>query len=118
MHEFGIATQILSCVEETAANHAAEKVTALRVRVGRLSGFDRDSLAFCLGAISAGTILEGAALEFIDSGPMVACPSCGRFPAPKDVQARCPECGGEADILSETGLYIEEMELDVEADQS
>ncbi len=86
--------------------------------MGRLSGGDRGSLAFCLEALAEGTAMAGAKVELDDAGPELACPHCGRFPVEGPAERVCPACGGPAELALNADVVIEEVELDVEEDQA
>ncbi len=118
MHELSIAGAVLGCVKREARKHGARAVTAVRLRVGTLSGVDRQSLDFCLQAISAGTVMEGARIEMVGAGPELVCEKCGRFPIERPTRPLCPSCGAPAKLSPGTDTYIEEMELDDEESQA
>ena len=71
MHELGLAESILDLVRQHVPDEAAAGVGAVRVRVGHLAGVIPESLAFCFGAIVAGTPYAGATLA-IESVPASA----------------------------------------------
>ncbi len=118
MHELSLAEAILNSVENEARRHRARAVSSVRLRVGRLSGVDRRSLSFCLEAISAGTVMEGARIDVGEVGPELVCGECGRFPVERPKALVCPKCGAPAELSPGTDLFIEEMELDGEEDQA
>ncbi len=69
MHEVGIAMSILEAVRKEAALHQPGRPVKVGVRVGEMSGVDRDSLEFSFSAVVQGSGLEP--LE-IDIQPGVA----------------------------------------------
>ena len=62
MHEIGIAESILQAVRTEMEPHAGARPVRVAVRVGAMSGVDRDSLAFCFEAITKGTEFEALVL--------------------------------------------------------
>ena len=46
MHELGIASSILECVEVEAKRHPDGRITKVGVKIGELAGVDRDALRF------------------------------------------------------------------------
>ena len=118
MHELSFAQQILHCVEREARKHGAQQVTCIRLKVGKLSGVDKGNLSFCLEAIAAGTIMDGAAVEATEVASQLVCPTCGRFPLDGVTDSACPRCGRNAEVEPATEVLIEEIELDVEEDQT
>ena len=114
MHELSFATEILATVQQAARAHGAKSVTRVRLRVGALSGLNADSLSFCLEAISDKTLLAGAAIEIVETGPELICPRCGRFSAEDVSPGTCPVCGGPAELSLATDVCVEEIEADGE----
>lgn len=64
MHELGLTRNIVSIVAEHAAGRRVRKV---RVSVGPLACVEKEALSFCFDLVAEGTVLEGAALEFLDA---------------------------------------------------
>jgi len=118
LHELSFAEQILRCVEQQAREHGAPRVSRVKLTVGQLSGVDRSNLAFCLEAITDGSVMQGAEIEVDEVGPELLCPSCGRLPVDGVVEPVCPACGKEAELVLNSEICIEEIELDVEEDQT
>jgi len=112
MHELSFAEQILENVERIAREHAAGKVIRIRLSIGEMLGLNKESLTFCLGAVTAGTILAGARIEFEEKRAEVDCPRCGRLPVDPVGVPMCPLCGQRGRFTSGTELIIEEIELD------
>jgi len=114
MHELAFAEQILECVLNEAQRFNARCVQSIRLRVGERLGIEPASLTFCLDAISADTIAEGATVEITQTGPELLCGQCGRIPAPDSGQRTCLRCGKGVDYLPDTGLYVESIEIEDE----
>ena len=64
MHELGLTRNIVSIVAEHAAGRRVRKV---RVAIGPLACVEREALSFCFDLVAEETVLEGAALEFLDA---------------------------------------------------
>lgn len=94
MHELSIAHAVISTAADTAARHDAARVTAIRLRIGTLSGVVPDALRFAFDVAAAGSVAEGATLE-IDEVPItVHCRPCAADVELADVHTfRCPRCG-------------------------
>ena len=111
MHELSFATEILERVQREARNYPSCRVTRVRLGAGELLCIDNASLAFCLDAISSGSVMEGAKIE-IDEIPLeFECDACGRMRAATALDSRCPKCGGLGSFVSGRDLIIEEIEL-------
>ena len=67
MHELGIAESILEAVETEMRAYAGSRPIKVAVKVGALSGVDRDSLSFCFEAITKGTPFEELILALEDA---------------------------------------------------
>ncbi len=112
MHELVFAEEILNCVLKEVEKHGSPRVLNISLGIGCYSGIEPDSLAFCLEAITKDTLLEGAKLEFEETGPQLICQRCGRFPCGGVESTICPQCGGEAIYSPGTDLYIRNIEID------
>ncbi len=63
MHEVGIAWSILEAVRAEMEPHTGARPVKVAVKVGAMSGVDRESLSFCFQAITKGTPFEPLILE-------------------------------------------------------
>ena len=64
MHELGLTRNIVAIVAEHAG---PRKVRRVRLAVGPLACVERAALASCFDLVAEGTVLAGAALEFVDA---------------------------------------------------
>ncbi|MCX7789636.1 MAG: hydrogenase maturation nickel metallochaperone HypA [Chloroflexaceae bacterium] len=93
MHELSIALSLVEIVEEAARRAGAERVVAVHLRLGAMSGVVQEALEFCFPLAAQNTLVEGARLE-IETVPLVlACAPCGRDVQPEEGSFRCPFCG-------------------------
>lgn len=114
MHEMSITVNVIKIVTEQMKKNNATRLNSLKVRVGRLTSVEPDSLRFCFEACIKDTQLEGALLE-IEEVPITGrCGSCNRdFTMENYFISICPDCGGAAaDIISGRELDIVSMEVD------
>jgi hydrogenase nickel incorporation protein HypA/HybF len=108
MHELAIAESVVSTVlGRTERQH----VSLVRVRVGRLSGVVPDALTFCFELATAGTPLEGAALEIEVVQGRGHCRTCGSdFPL-ADAFLLC-DCGSaDVELLAGRELAVASVEV-------
>ena len=63
MHELSITRNVVAIVSERAVG---QRVTRVRLEIGRLSAVVPDSIRFCFDICAQGTPLEGAALEIVE----------------------------------------------------
>jgi len=111
MHELSFATQILERIEQEARNFPVSTVTRVRLSAGEMLSIENASLAFCLEAISAGTVMEGAKIEIVETPLELECVRCGRSHIASALGPRCPQCGESGSVVAGTDLIIEEIEF-------
>ncbi|TSA12712.1 MAG: hydrogenase maturation nickel metallochaperone HypA [Deltaproteobacteria bacterium] len=113
MHELSIAQGILDIIQNEAEKNAIERVSAVRLKLGKLTAVEPSSLSFCFELITKGTLAEGARLE-IETVPITGrCAQCGREFTLEDPFCNCPVCQGlKIDILTGREFYISEIETD------
>src|ERR1017187_8669772 len=87
MHELGIASSILDCVQAEARRHPGVRISKVGVKIGELAGVDVDSLQFGFECIVKDTVWDGLLLE-VEAIPRVQ---------------RCPKCQGTGFIIIERG---------------
>jgi hydrogenase nickel incorporation protein HypA/HybF len=93
MHELSIALGIVDFAQEEAAR-LGRKVTAVHLRLGRLSGVVSEALLFGYEVACQDTVLAGSTLVIEDVPVVVYCPSCREQRPIDSIQwFVCPECG-------------------------
>jgi hydrogenase nickel incorporation protein HypA/HybF len=103
MHELAITQGVVEAVTERTGT---APVTSVRVRVGRLSGVVPDAMRFCFELVTAGTPLEGAALEFEQPEGRARCRSCGAEFVLADLILLC-DCGSaDVEVLAGRELAV------------
>ncbi len=94
MHELSVALNLLEGVQETAARDGIERILAVHVRVGALSGIAPEALKFSWELATAGTVAANSALRIEDVPLVVFCPTCAAERTPRAASGLvCPECG-------------------------
>ena len=114
MHEMAIAVNILDIVKKEMALNEAHRLKCVRLRVGAMSSVEPESLAFCFGAITDGTALEGAMLDIEEVPLKGRCSACSlEFDLDLYFSTPCPKCGGiRSELVSGRELDIVSMEVD------
>jgi hydrogenase nickel incorporation protein HypA/HybF len=108
MHELSIALSIVDGVLEEAKRLGAAQVEAVHLRVGRLSGVDKQALLFSYGVASQETALERSRLVIEDVDVVILCPACGAERSPRSFPVlACGECGAMAQRV----VHGEELEI-------
>ncbi len=115
MHELSIALSLIDGVVGHSDEFAGGRVEAVHIRVGPLSGVDRDALTFSYEAAIVGTELEGSHLR-IESTPLVMlCPTCASERTLVSTQRLCcPECQAPAETFV-SGKELELTSIEVSA---
>lgn len=93
MHEMSLAQALVDRAAELARRDGCQRILAIDVRIGVLSGVMRDALEFCFPAAARGTLLEGAVLRVTEVPLKALCRACGRASQPEPFEIQCPHCG-------------------------
>jgi hydrogenase nickel incorporation protein HypA/HybF len=113
MHELSLAQSIVEIVQQYAPDHQGKTVKSVKLKVGELAGVVVDSLDFCFAAITAGTPLQGVALEFERVPFTLRCNNCGKSFESEYGVVVCPECGvGDTKVVGGTEMQVVEIEVD------
>ena len=114
MHELSVCQSLLEQVERVAADHGAERVERIRVRIGPLSGVEADLLRSAYPLAAAGTIAEGAELDIEPAPVLVHCVSCGAETEATPNRLLCGACGDwHTRLVSGDELLLASLELSV-----
>jgi hydrogenase nickel incorporation protein HypA/HybF len=108
MHELAITQGV---VEAVTARTGAAPVASVRVRVGRLAGVVPDAMRFCFELVTAGTPLEGAALEFDEPEGRGRCRTCGADVPLADLILLCPCGSADVEVVSGRELAVASVVL-------
>lgn len=94
MHELTVALGIIDGIREYAVRDGFERVHAVHVRVGVMSGITPDVLRLTWELASAGTVAADSTLE-IERVPLaIFCEYCEAERAPRPGTGfLCPDCG-------------------------
>lgn len=116
MHEFSLAGEVIKLAEFEAEKIKACSVSEITLEVGNMTGIQAESLETALGILSAGSVLENAALNIIRIKGVGICSECGKeFEMDNRIET-CPDCeafpsqikgGNEFRLVS---MLIEEAE--------
>ncbi len=112
MHESGLTEDLFAHTMQHAQEANAKRVTRVRVIIGELSDATPDSIQFYFDTMAAGTIAEGACLEFSTAPGQAHCNACGKDVSITELYGACPECGAVA--LTVTGgnaVYLDSLEV-------
>ena len=108
MHELAITQGVVDAVTERTGT---APVTSVRLRVGRLSGVVPDAMRFCFELVTAGTPLDGAALEIEQPEGRGRCRACGADLPLADLILLC-DCGSaDVEVLAGRELVVASVVL-------
>ncbi|MEB3333696.1 MAG: hydrogenase maturation nickel metallochaperone HypA [Cyanobacteriota bacterium] len=93
VHELSLMQTLGERVLAVATEHAADRVVAIRLRIGSLAGVDPEALRFAAEVVLAGTCAEGATLAIEESAAAWWCEPCGADFDTLGNQGACPRCG-------------------------
>jgi hydrogenase nickel incorporation protein HypA/HybF len=115
VHELSVALNLLEGVQESALRDGIERILAVHVRVGALSGIAPDALRFSWELATAGTVAADSALRIEDVPLVVYCERCAAERAPRPSSGlTCPSCGSACPtILRGRELQLVAMEVPV-----
>ena len=116
MHELAVTENILNIAVQHARRANAVRVTSLHLVIGQLSSIVDDSVQFYWDMISAGTICEGAHLQFERRPARLQCLDCGQTYALKGELTDCPNChSARIKVVSGEEFYLDSIEVEAES---
>ncbi len=112
MHELGIVFHIIGSVERVAAENQLEKVTAVVLELGEVSGVVPDYLTDCWKwAAAKEELVSGSELKIETLPAITHCDGCGRDYPTVAHGRTCPRCRSENTwLLAGTEVNIKEIE--------
>ena len=112
MHEMSIALNIIRIAEEELRKSEREKITAISLSIGKLSGIVIESLKFALEASGALSRLSGARITIEEIPAKMKCLNCNHEFECDDFYSICPECEAfRHEILSGKELVINSITI-------
>jgi len=117
MHELSIAQAIVAQIDAIKADRNIERVMAITVRIGSLSGVERHALemAFPIALEAAG--LEPLELRIESVPARVRCRDCGHEFSPDTLIFLCEQCEGiNVDICAGRELEISALQVERNSD--
>jgi hydrogenase nickel incorporation protein HypA/HybF len=113
MHEVAIMTEAVRLAAESARAAGVKRITALKLRIGALSGVVPEALQFAWEVVRQDTMLADARLD-IESVPAVCwCATCQAEFACQEFLSECPRCHDlSGDLRRGRELEIAAVELE------
>ena len=114
MHELSVTQSILEIAQRHAEQAGAQRIVAVNLVIGDLTGFVDDSIQFYFDFLTKDTMAENAQLVFERVEARVRCHECGSEYAPPDSRLwTCPQCdalGGE--IIAGKEFSVASIEIE------
>ncbi len=122
MHELAIAQQVIRAVLAEMERRGASAVRSIDLEIGQLEGLGQDDLRKAFEVESAGTALEGTALNVSVAPAKAYCPACGtakKFELPTGhftemPTLACPDCGADLDLEGGRGFVVKSAAMVLE----
>ncbi len=67
MHEVSLCESIIRIIERQSQKDKFERVVAVTLTIGDMSGASTEALKFCFPMVAKGTCAEGATLTFVET---------------------------------------------------
>ncbi|MDR1851278.1 MAG: hydrogenase maturation nickel metallochaperone HypA [Propionibacteriaceae bacterium] len=100
MHELGLLQPVVRNVGAAAERAGGKRVASVGLRVGARTGTELDALTAAWPLATAGTLLEGAALDVDWVEAAIWCPGCrSEVKIDQFYALRCPACGTPSGAL-------------------
>jgi len=110
MHELSITRSVVAIVSERATG---QRVTRVRLQIGRLSAIMPEAIRFCFSICTQDTPAAGAALEIDEIPGRGSCSDCSTEVALTELLGRCPNCGhASLRVIAGQEINIKEMEIE------
>lgn len=113
MHELSIAMSIVDLAAEEAERKGYSEVTAVHVRIGKLSGVVKEALESAYELAREGTMIADSKLVIEEVPVSILCPTCKKECRVESITHLCCSlCGTpSADIVSGRELEVSALEI-------
>lgn len=113
MHEVAIMTEAVRMAAESAQAAGAQRITALKLRIGALSGVVPEALQFAWDVVRRETMLADARLDIEAVAAVCWCATCQAEFACQEFLSECPRCHDlSGDLRRGRELEIAAVELE------
>jgi hydrogenase nickel incorporation protein HypA/HybF len=117
MHELSVCQSLLDQVQRIAADHGADRVERIVLRIGPLSGVEGPLLRNAFPLAAAGTVAEHAVLEIEPAPVRVHCITCGAETDATPNRLVCGACGDwHTRLVSGDEMLLARLELSIPDD--
>jgi hydrogenase nickel incorporation protein HypA/HybF len=114
MHELSVCQSLLDQVIRIAADHGANRVERVLLRIGPLSGIEAPLLRNAYPIAAAGTLAEDAVLDIEPAPVRVHCVTCGAETDATPNRLLCGACGDwHTRLVSGDEMLLASLELSI-----
>jgi len=113
MHEYSVVQSLLEQTEKFAAEHEAQRVTKVIVKIGVMSGVEPHLLQIAFDTFKEKTVCDGAEFVMNVQPVMVECRACGAHSELEAMHYRCPQCESlEVDVVDGEDMFLMSLEME------
>jgi hydrogenase nickel incorporation protein HypA/HybF len=114
MHELAVTQSIMDIAVRHAQRAGAQRIVAINLVIGELTGFVDDSIQFYFDFLSKDTLAQSARLNIERVAARARCHVCGTEYTPPDARLwTCPQCealGG--DVVAGKEFSVASIEIE------
>lgn len=118
MHEQSLVRNLLKQVAEICCQHAAQRVSEVRVELGPLSGVEPLLLASAFELLKPDTPAANAKLVIDEVRLLAECETCHNQFEIGDYVFRCPTCDGNVKIICGDEFFLVSVSFPEEVSKS
>ena len=112
MHEMSLCESVLQILEDNAKRRGFERVEAVWLEIGALSGVEPGAMRFAFDAVTRGTLADKARLEIIEVPGQAWCMQCSKTVQVRQRFDACPDCGSyQLQVTGGEEMQIKELEV-------
>jgi len=113
VHETAIVGSLFEIINRQVIKHHLQKVSLVRLKVGKLTAVEPMTLTACFEVFAEGTVVEGAEL-CIELVPIVGrCNECCLEFEIRNYDFYCPSCTSSTiEMISGKELYIDSLDAE------
>jgi hydrogenase nickel incorporation protein HypA/HybF len=100
MHEFSLATEVISLAEREAKKAVAVAILEITIEVGDLSGVEADAFETALGLLSGDSVLDKSRIRIVRTPGIGRCNACNYEFEMNQRMATCPKCNAFPSVVS------------------
>jgi hydrogenase nickel incorporation protein HypA/HybF len=92
MHEMSLAESVREIVDETARSNGAQRVSVVRLEIGKLAQVEIDAMRFAFDVVMRGSLAEAARLDIVEADGTAWCMRCSQAVVIERHGDACPNC--------------------------